>query len=89
MGREQNGNRLTRRVSDCTNTSDMGRPPKPEHLRRSERFFLRLTPGEMAELQQASRKLGEPVAAILRRGGLLYARSKGKDGSRKRKERTR
>jgi hypothetical protein len=80
MTGEQIRNRLTKRVSDCTNTLAMGRPPKPEHLRRSERFFLRLTPSELAELERASRKLGEPVAAILRKGGLLYSR--GKDGSR-------
>jgi hypothetical protein len=83
MVREQNGNRLTCEVSDRTNTTGMGRPPKPEHLRRSERFFLRLTPSEMAKLEQASRKLGEPVAAILRNGATLYVQLKGKGGSRK------
>ena len=77
MAEEQRGNRLTNVVSDCTNTPCMGRPPKPEHLRRSERFFLRLTPGEMAELEQASRKLGEPVAAILRNGAAAYIRLRG------------
>jgi hypothetical protein len=82
MTEEQKGNGLTNVVSDCTNTSCMGRPPKPKHLRRSERFFLRLTPGEMAQLEQASRKLEEPVAVILRKGAALYVRLKGKDGSR-------
>ena len=82
MAKEQTGNRLTNPVFDCTNTSCMGRPPKLKHLRRSERFFLRLTPGEMAELEQASRKLEEPVAAILRKGAAAYIRLKGKGGSR-------
>jgi len=82
MNDEQRENRLTNGVSDCTNTSCMGRPPKPTHLRRSERFFLRLTPGEMADLEQASRKLEEPVAAILRKGAAAYIRLKGKGGSR-------
>jgi hypothetical protein len=72
MSEEQSGNGLTNEVSDCTNTSCMGRPPKPRHLRRSERFFLRLTPGEMAQLEQASRRLEEPVAVILRKGAALY-----------------
>lgn len=82
MTEEQTGNRLTNNVSDCTNTPYMGRPPKPKHLRRSKRFFLRLTPGEMAHLEQASRKLEEPVAALLRKGAALYVRLKGKGGSR-------
>jgi hypothetical protein len=86
MSREQVGNRLTNEVSDCTNTSCMGRPPKPKHLRRSERFFLRLTPSEMAQLEEASRKLEEPVAAILRKGAAAYIRSRGKGGSRKKGE---
>jgi hypothetical protein len=88
MDGEQAGNRLTNGVSDCTNTSCMGRPPKPKHLRRSERFFLRLTPGEMADLEQASRNLEEPVAAILRKGALLYVQSRGKGGSQMKGEKT-
>jgi len=82
MVKEQKGNRLTNEVSDCTDTSCMGRPPKPKHLRRSARFFLRLTPGEMARLEGASRKLGEPVAAIFRKGAGLYIQLRGKGGSR-------
>lgn len=82
MTEEQRRNRLTNKVSDCTNTPCMGRPPKPRYLRRSERFFLRLTPGEMSDFEQASRRLGEPVAAILRKGAAAYIRSRGKDGSR-------
>lgn len=82
MPEKQQPDYLTKSVSDCTNTPCMGRPPKPKHLRRSKRFFLRLTPREMSELEQASRRLEESVAAILRRGGAAYIRSKGKDGSR-------
>jgi hypothetical protein len=82
MNEEQKGNRLTKGVSDCTNTSCMGRPRKPKNLRRSARFFLRLTPGEMARLEQASRTLGEPVAAIFRKGADLYIQMRGRGGSR-------
>ena len=62
----------------------MGRPPKPEGKRRSKLFPLRLTPGEMAELESASRCLGESIAEIFRKGAKLYIMG-GKDGS-KRKE---
>jgi hypothetical protein len=62
----------------------MGRPPKPENERRSKLFPLRLTPGEMAELESASRRLGETVAEIFRKGAELYIK-RSKDGS-KRKE---
>jgi hypothetical protein len=75
-------NKLTTVISDCTNTLGMGRPPKAKHLRRSERFFLRLTPSEMAELKQASRKSGETVAEILRKGAVSYIHSRDKGGSR-------
>lgn len=59
----------------------IGRPLKPEHLRRSKLFPLRLTPSEMAEFEKASRSLGEPVAAILRKGARLYIHRRGKGGS--------
>jgi hypothetical protein len=59
----------------------IGRPPKPEHLRRSKLFPLRLTPSEMADFDKASRSLGEPVAAILRKGARLYIHRRGKGGS--------
>jgi hypothetical protein len=62
----------------------MGRPPKSEIDRRSKLFPLRLTHGEMAELESASRRLGESVADIFRKGAKLYI-MRGKDGS-KRKE---
>ena len=85
MPKEQLGNRksLKSSVSVYTITLDMGRPPKPQHLRRSKLFPLRLLPGEMEELEAASRQLGEPVAKILRKGGRLYIRQRGKGGSRK------
>ncbi len=62
----------------------MGRPPKLESERRSKLFPLRLTPGEIGELESASRRLGETVAEIFRKGAKLYI-MRGKDGS-KRKE---
>lgn len=68
-----------------TNTLGMGRPPKPEDQRRSSSYLLRLTRGELARLEGASRQLGETVAEILRNGALLYIQ-KGKGGSRKKGE---
>jgi hypothetical protein len=62
----------------------LGRPPKPEGERRSRLFPLRLTPGEVEELESASRRLGETVADIFRKGAKLYI-TRDKDGS-KRKE---
>ncbi len=78
--------RLTSDISVYTNTLCMGRPPKPEEQRRSKLFPLRLTPGEIAELEAASRRLGESVAEIFRKGAALYV-ERGKDESTKRKER--
>ncbi len=86
MGDEQNTNTsdLTPGVSVYTVTPPMGRPPKPANERRSVLFPLRLTPGEMAELQEADRRRGETVAEILRAGAKLQmARGKGES---KRKE---
>jgi hypothetical protein len=86
MGKEQNRNRrgLTPMLNVYTDKPAMviGRPPKPEHLRRSKLFPLRFTPGEMQELEEASRNLGETVAAILRKGAALYIHQKGKGGSK-------
>jgi len=62
----------------------MGRPPKPESERRSKLYPLRLTLGEIAELESASRRLGVTVAEIFREGAKLYI-TRSKDGS-KRKE---
>jgi hypothetical protein len=64
----------------------MGRPPIPQDQRRSKLFPLRLSPSETVELEQASRQLGESVAAILRKGATLYIRKKGKGGQRTKKE---
>jgi hypothetical protein len=83
---EQQGNRndLTFELTVYTNTPCMGRPPKSESDRRSKLFPLRLTPGEIAELESASHRLGETVADIFRKGAKLYI-TRDKDGS-KRKE---
>jgi hypothetical protein len=84
MEQEGNRNDLTSELTVYTNTRCMGRPPKPESERRSKLFPLRLTPGEIAELESASRRLGETVADIFRKGAKLYI-TRDKDGS-KRKE---
>jgi hypothetical protein len=81
-----NKNELTSEVNVYTNTPCMGRPPKPEGTRRSKLFPLRLTPGEMAELESASRRLGESVAEIFRKGAKLYI-MRGKDGSKRKEKR--
>ena len=86
MCREQMKNRfhLTRRPQSVyTNIRCMGRLPKPEHLRRSKLFALRLTPGEIARYERAARKLGVTVAQLLREGADLYIQTRGRDGSPK------
>lgn len=85
----RNRKRLTQRLYCIYNKGDMsiGRPTKPAHLRRSKLFPLRLTPSELASFEEASRKLEEPVAAILRKGALLYIGQRGKGGSRLKGER--
>jgi hypothetical protein len=60
----------------------MGRPPKSESERRSKLFPLRLTLGEIAELETASRRLGVTVAEIFRQGAQLYI-ERSKDGSKR------
>jgi hypothetical protein len=70
-------------VSVYTNTQCMGRPSKPEHLRRSKLFPLRLTPREFARYEQAARAHGVTVAAMLREGATLYIQTRGRDGSPK------
>ena len=84
MKQQENKNSLTSCVNVYTHTPCIGRPPKPERERRSKLFPLRLTPGEIMELEAASRRLGETVADIFRKGAKLYVQ-RGKDGS-KRKE---
>jgi hypothetical protein len=77
---------LTCRLTVYTNKLCMGRPPKPESERRSKLFPLRLTRGEVAELETASHRLGETVAEIFRKGAKLYIeRSKG--GSKRKEKR--
>jgi len=89
MCQEQMKNKIqldTPSYSVYTNTGCMGRPPKPDHLRRSKLFPLRLTPGEFARYERAARKLGVTVAEMLREGADLYIQKRGKDGSPRRKE---
>jgi hypothetical protein len=80
---------LTNHICVYTKTLDVGRPPKPADLRRSQIFPLRLTPGEMVDLEKASRKLKEPIAGILRKGAALYVHLRGKGGSRAKGEKKR
>ena len=84
MEQEGNRNTLTRELNVYTNKMCMGRPRKPESERRSKLFPLRLTLGEIAELESAARRLSVTVAEIFRQGAELYI-ERSKDGS-KRKE---
>jgi len=65
----------------------VGRPPKPEHLRRSKMFPLLLTPGEFNQLHAEARRLGVSLAKLFREGAALYIETRGKGGHRQRKER--
>jgi hypothetical protein len=64
----------------------MGRPRIAHDNRRSKLFPLRLSPRETAFFSRKARDLGESVASVLRKGGVLYIQMKSKDGSQKRKE---
>ncbi len=77
---------LTPLINVYTFTSDMGRPRITHHDRRSKLFPLRLSPRETAFFSRKARDLGESVASVLRKGGMLYIKMRGKDGSQKRKE---
>ena len=77
---------LTPVVSVYTFTTDMGRPRITHHDRRSKLFPLRLSPRETAFFSRKARDLGESVASVLRNGGMLYIKMRGKDGSQRRKE---
>ena len=77
---------LTPVVSVYTFTNDMGRPRITHQDRRSKLFPLRLSPRETAFFSRKARDLGESVASVLRNGGMLYIKMRGKDGSQKRKE---
>jgi hypothetical protein len=79
-------NSLTSIVSVYTFTNDMGRPRITHHDRRSKLFPLRLSPRETAYFSRKARDLGESVASVLRNGGMLYIKMRGKDGSHNRKE---
>jgi hypothetical protein len=77
---------LTQIVNVYTFTDDMGRPRITHRDRRSKLFPLRLSPRETAFFSRKARDLGESVASVLRNGGMLYIKMRGKDGSQKRKE---
>src|ERR1700687_1911356 len=77
---------LTPIVRVYTFTIDMGRPRITHDNRRSKLFPLRLSPRETAFFSRSARDLGESVASVLRNGGMLYIKMRGKDGSQKRKE---
>jgi len=77
---------LTPMVNVYTFTDDMGRPRIAHHDRRSKLFPLRLSPRETAYFSRKARDLGESVASVLRNGGMLYIKMRGKDGSHNRKE---
>lgn len=77
---------LTPIVSVYTFTIDMGRPRITHDDRRSKLFPLRLSPRETTFFSRRARDLGESVASVLRKGGILYIKMRGKDGSQKRKE---
>jgi hypothetical protein len=64
----------------------MGRPPKPENLKRSKMLPLRLTEDEWNYIAQASRETGVSISDILRKGAILFVQKRDKDGSRKPKE---
>jgi hypothetical protein len=77
---------LTPIISVYTFTNGMGRPRLTHNNRRSKLFPLRLSPRETAFFSRKARDLGESVASVLRNGGMLYIKMRGKDGSQKRKE---
>lgn len=70
----------------------MGRPPLPKRKRRSRVLQIRFTKSEMTKLERASRRLGLPIAEILRQGGKMFIQqakrekamttTKGKGGER-------
>jgi hypothetical protein len=89
MSQEQMRNKIqldTASFDVYTDTQCMGRPPKPDHLRRSKLFPLRLLPGEYARYERAARRLGVTVAEMFRQGADLYIQTRGRDGSSNKKE---
>jgi hypothetical protein len=64
----------------------MGRPPLPDHIRRTKMLPIRLSVAELAQLERGAGELGITVADLLRKGAALYLRKKSKDGHRKQKE---
>jgi hypothetical protein len=81
--------RLTELIYVYTVTSSMGRPPKPDNLRRDRMLPIRVSEDEWRYLRKAAEKLGMKVSEIFREGARLYINERGKDGSPKRKEKRR
>ena len=77
---------LTPPITIHTITDSMVRPTKPEYLRRTKIFAIKLTASEWRWLEASARKLSVSVAEMLREGAKLYVQTRGKDGSRNRKE---
>ena len=77
---------LTPPIMIHTITDDMVRPTKPEYLRRTKTFAIKLTASEWSWLEASARRLDVSVAEMLREGSKLYVQTRGKDGSRQRKE---
>jgi hypothetical protein len=78
--------RLTEMIYVYTVISRMGRPPKPDNLRRDRMLPIRVSDDEWRHLRKVAAKLGMKVSEILREGARLYIHERGKDGSAKRKE---
>src|SRR3989440_10227976 len=77
---------LTPMVNVYTFTNDMSRPRITHGDRRSKLFPLRLSPRETAFFSRKARDLGESVASVLRNGGTLYIKMRGRDGPKERTE---
>ena len=64
--------------------SQSGRPPKPEHLRRSRMVPVRLTQSELEHLKRLAESAGVSVSDLMREGARFYGEKlKGKGESRK------
>lgn len=51
----------------------MGRPPLPEHERRTEVLQLRMTKGERADMQDGADAAGEQLSEFIRNAALEKA----------------
>ena len=59
------------------------RPRKPAANRRTAVFVIRLTPEEMARLKTVSRRRGETMADIFRKGANLYVKGSRADQTKR------